>query len=432
VCSDTGSVFVSSIQCDIDMASESNTRLFYGWVVVGSGCAILVLVWGFQYSYGVFFTELCNDLGWSRTAVSGAYSLFMLWHSACYLVAGGLNDKYGPRTTLGVSVTVLAAGYALMATVNTQWQLYVVYGIIIGTGCGFCFAPITSTVSRWFVKRRGMALGIAVAGIGIGTMAMAPCAQFLISRLEWRTSYLVIAAVLLAIGLPISRLMRLDPAEKGLLPDGVGAMSEERGSQDPLVQLDFVLSQAMKTRAFWLLFVMFAAFNCAVQMLMVHLKAYVTGFGITPMLAATLIGLIGIGSAVGRVVMGHASDRIGRRKTFLVSYLVLAAMMMWLLKTREPWELYLFSGCFGFFYGSCVPLFPAITADWFGIRHVGAIFGAILLAPGLGGAIGSLLGGHVFDSTGSYSGAITIGAMALLLSAVCSLVIRAPRLSPPG
>jgi len=237
---------------------------------------------------------------------------------------------------------------------------------------------------------------------------------------------------LLAIGLPISRLMRLDPAEKGLLPDGVSAMSEERGSQDPLVQLDFVLSQAMKTRAFWLLFVMFAAFNCAVQMLMVHLKAYVTGFGITPMLAATLIGLIGIGSAVGRVVMGHASDRIGRRKTFLVSYLVLAAMMMWLLKTREPWELYLFSGCFGFFYGSCVPLFPAITADWFGIRHVGAIFGAILLAPGLGGAVGSLLGGHVFDSTGSYSGAITIGAMALLLSAVCSLVIRAPRLSPPG
>ena len=413
-------------------ASGLTSRVFYGWVVVGSGCALLVLVWGFQYSYGVFFTELCNDLGWSRTAVSGAYSLFMLWHSACYLVAGGLNDRYGPRTTLGVSVTVLAAGYALMATVNAWWQLYAVYGIVIGTGCGFCFAPITSTVSRWFLKKRGTALGIAVAGIGIGTMAMAPFAQFLVSRLEWRTSYLVIAAVLVAIGFPISRLMRLDPAEKGLLPDGAVVVAEGRGSHETLVSLDFVLSQAIKTRAFWLLFVMFAAFNSAVQMLMVHLKAYVTGFGITPMLAATFIGLIGIGSAVGRVVMGHASDTIGRRKTFLISYLVLAVMMLWLLKTREPWELYLFSGCFGFFYGSCVPLFPAITADWFGTGHVGAIFGAILLAPGIGGAVGSLLGGHFFDSTGSYSSAISIGAMALLLSAACSLVIRAPRLSRPG
>ena len=203
------------------MARESNTRLFYGWVVVGSGCAILALVWGFQYSYGVFFTELCNDLGWTRTAVSGAYSLFMLWHSICYLVAGRLNDRYGPRATLAVSVIVLAAGSALMTTVSALWELYIVYGVIIGTGCGFCFAPVTSTVCRWFVRKRGMALGITVAGIGIGTMAMAPCAQLLISGLDWRTSYLLIAAALLAIGLPISRLMRLDPAETGLLPDGV-------------------------------------------------------------------------------------------------------------------------------------------------------------------------------------------------------------------
>ncbi len=417
------------MQYDIDMAGKSNARLFYGWVVVGSGCSILALVWGFQYSYGVFFTELCNDLGWTGTAVSGAYSLFMVWHSMCYLGAGRLNDRYGPRATLAVSVIVLAAGYALMTTVGSLWQLYLVYGVVIGTGCGFCFAPITSTVSRWFVKKRGMALGVTVAGIGIGTMAMAPCAQFLISRLEWRTSYILIAVVLLAIGLPISRLMRLDPAEKGLSPDGVRVMSGEGGSQNPLVPLDFVLSQAIKTKGFWLLLVMFAVLNCAVQMLMVHLKAHVTGFGISPMVAATLIGLIGIGSTVGRVIMGYVSDRIGRRKSFFIAYLLLAIMMLWLLEAREPWSLYVFSALFGFFYGSCVPLFPAITADWFGTRYHGAVFGAILLAPGAGGAAGSLLGGYVSDITGSYDVAIIIAAVALLLGAVCSLVMRAPRLS---
>lgn len=136
--------------------------------------------------------------------VSGAYSLGFLWHSVIYLPAGRLNDRYGPRLALAISIIVLSAGYALMSIINAPWQLYIFYGIVVGTGMGFGLVPVVSTVSRWFVKRRGTALGLTVAGLGIGTLALVPFAQFLITKFDWRNSYLLIAGILLVIGLSIS------------------------------------------------------------------------------------------------------------------------------------------------------------------------------------------------------------------------------------
>ncbi|MBE9513859.1 MAG: MFS transporter [Chloroflexi bacterium] len=407
-------------------ANEARPGVFYGWIIVAAGCAILLVVWGFQYSYGVFFTELCDDLNWKRTTVSGAYSLFMVWHSVNYFFSGWLNDRYGPRLILAICIITLTGGYALMSAVTAPWQLYGVYGIVIGTGCGFAFLPVTSTVSRWFVKRRGMALGIAVAGIGMGTLALAPFAQFLITRFDWRTSYLLVAGILLIAGLPVSRLMRSDPLEKGLLPYGLEGRREGGECGSSPCAFDFTLRQAIRTKAFWLLFAMFIFFNCAVQMVMVHFKAYATDLGITPMVAATFIGVIGIVSSAGRIIMGHVSDRVGRKACFFISYLLMSMMMMWLLEATQPWQFYFFSVTFGFFYGSCVPLFPAATADWFGTRSQGAILGTLLLAPGIGGAIGPLLAGRVFDSAGSYDVAIVAGAVVLLAGAVCSVLIKAP------
>jgi len=158
--------------------------IFYGWIVVAASCLILAVEWGCQFSYGLFLTELCQEVGWGRAIVSGAYSLFFIWHTVIYFPAGSLNDKNGSRFTLLISIIAVSGGYALMSIINAPWQLYIFYGIVIGTGQGFCYVPITSTVSRWFVKRRGIALGITVAGIGMGTLIIAPFAQFLIARFD--------------------------------------------------------------------------------------------------------------------------------------------------------------------------------------------------------------------------------------------------------
>ena len=409
------------------MADKSKTSIFYGWVIVAAGAIILLFQWGFHHSYGVFFTELCEEFDWSRATVSGAYSLSMFRHSIMYFAAGILNDRYGPRLTLAISIIAMSSGYALMSIINAPWQLYIFYGILVGTGRGFGFLPVTSTVSRWFVKRRGMALGLTVAGVGVGTLALAPFAQFLIFKFDWRSSYLIVAGIILVIALPVSRLMRLHPSEKGFLPDGVREMEgENKHNNSPPSTIDFTLRQAVKTDAFWLLFAMYAFLILPVQMVMVHLKAHAVDFGIAEMTAATALGLIGGASAGGSILVGSLSDRIGRKTSFSIAYLLMALAMLWLLQARQPWQFYLFSTVFGFGYGSCVPLFPAVVGDWYGMKFHGSIFGVLSIATGIGGVIGPLLAGYVFDITGAYNIAIIIGAVVLFIAAGCSFVVKAP------
>ncbi len=411
------------------MASKSNIGIFYGWVIVAAGCLILLVEWGCHYSYGVFFTELCADFGWTRAMVSGAYSLGFLWHGIIYFVAGSLNDKYGPRLPLAISAVIMGLGYALMSVIKAPWQLYIFYGIVIGTGVGFGYMPVTSTVSRWFVKRRGTALGITMAGIGIGTLVLAPFAQFLITKFDWRASYLILAGLVVVVVLPVSRLMRLNPSEKGLLPYGreeIATENEQRGNSLSS-EISFSLKQATKTSQFWLLSVMYASYPFAVQMVMVHLKAYAVDFGIAEMTAVAALGLIGAGNITGRIVTGSLSDKIGRKACFFVAYLLMAVMMLWLIKARQPWQFYLFSIAFGFGHGSLVPLFPAVIGDWFGTKSHGSIFGMLGVALGIGGAIAPLLAGYIYDTRGSYSIAIIIGVIVLFIALGCSFAIKAPQ-----
>jgi len=410
------------------MESKPKTRIFYGWVIVAAGCIILVLEYGCQYSYGIFFTELRTDLGWTGTMVSGAYSLFMVTHGITYLLAGRFNDRHGPRLTLVVSVIAMSTGYALMSTISVEWQLYTFYGVIIATGLSFGYMPVVSSVSRYFVRRRGTALGITVAGIGMGTLVLAPFAQFLIVKFDWRFAYLILAGLFFIIVFPVSRLMRLDPSEKGLLPYGTGETPVESKWSDnsPPSIVDFTVRQAMKTKSFWLLFVVYVLVLIPIQMVMVHLKAYAVHFGVAEMTAAVALGLVGGVSIVGRVAMGSVSDKIGRKASFIIAFLLMAVMMLWLLKARQPWQFYLFSAVFGFGYGGFAPLFPAVVGDWFGMKFHGSIFGTLSLAVAIGGAIGPLLAGYVFDSTGSYDIAIIVGAVALFIAAGCSFIIKTP------
>ena len=411
------------------MSGKLKTGIFYGWIVVAAGCLILIVEFGCQYSYGVFLTELCTDLHWTRALVSGAYSLAFLWQGVLGFIAGSLNDRHGPRFTLMISVIAMSVGYALMSIISVPWQLYVFYGIVIGTGVGFCIVPIISTIPRWFVKRRGTALGITVAGIGIGTLAMAPLAQTLIANFGWRPSYLILAGLLAVIGIPLSRLMRLEPSEKGLLPYGMEKIADENKQHDKSLPstADFSLKQAISTTSFWLLATMHTFYPFATQMVLVHLKAYAIDFSIAEMSAASAIGFIGGASIFGRVAMGILSDRIGTKVSFFISFLLMAVMMLWLMEVRLPWQLYLFSIIFGFGYGGCIPLFPAAIGDWFGEKSYGSILGMLTIPLGVGGAIGPLLAGYVSDITGSYDIAIITAAVGLFIATVCSLVMKAPR-----
>jgi MFS family permease len=410
------------------MDYKQKPGIFYGWVIVAAGFVVLMTVWGFQYAYGIFFESLCGEFNWTRGMVSGAYSVYLILHCALYPLVGVVNDRYGPRKSLLLCVILMSSGFALMSQINAPWQLYLVYGVVVGSGISFTFLPVTSTVTRWFVKRRGTALGIAVAGIGIGTMALAPLAQFLISQFGWRTSYLIIAVLLLIIVLPVSRLMRLNPSEKGLLPYGVEEVGG--GSDNSLTGTrDFTVREAVREKVFWILFMIGAFHIMAVQTIMLHLKTCATDVGIPSMVAATILGVVGGASVLGRIAIGSISDRIGRKQAYSIALLLMAIMMLWLLKARQPWEFYLFSAIFGFGYGGCVPLPAAIIGDWFGTKSHGGILGVLSLGGVLAG-IGPWMAGHIFDVTGSYDSAFIVAAAMLFAAAGCCLLLKAPSIKP--
>jgi len=205
------------------MFRKPKNRIFYGWVIVAGASGIVSLIWGCDGTYGIFLPELATDLGWTKTTLSGAYSMGWIVANGLGILAGRANDRYGPRLVMTFSVAVTSVGFGLLYLMKAPWQLYLYYGLIASIGMGFLGVPAMSTVSRWFVKKRGMALGITQAGIGLGAFVMPPLIQVFITRFGWQISYLIIAGLILGVGLPVSRLMRLNPAEKGLRPDGAEA-----------------------------------------------------------------------------------------------------------------------------------------------------------------------------------------------------------------
>ena len=405
------------------MAEKPKASVFYGWVVVAAASVILALQWGFNGSFGVFFTELYRDLALTRTEVSGSYALFCVVSSTLGILTGRLNDKYGPRLMLMISVIVFSIGYALMSVVNTLWQLYVVYGVIIAVGAAFGWVPVIATVCHWFVKKRGKALGITQSVIGIGTLIMPPLSQFLIINSGWRISYIILAGLIFAISLPASRFTSLDPAEKGLYPDNMKGTVKNTGNDKRISNIrDFTIKQALRTKQFWLLFVLSAIFALPFG-IWVHLKAYMLGFGISEMTAATIIGLNGATYVVGVLVINYLSDRIGRKKPLIISLFAMGLMMLWLVRAREPWEFYVFTIIIGFFWGG-LGLFSAIIADSFGLKFLGSIYGILDASWGIGAGISPLLAGYIFDITGSYQLSIIIGAVVIFVTAGLALLLK--------
>jgi len=408
------------------MADGRKPHFYYGWVIVAAASVFLSLQWGINGTYGLFLTEICSDLEWGRAAVSGAYSLFAVTSCFLSMLAGRLNDRYGPKPVLMASVIIMGVGYALMFTVTQIWQLYLFYGIVIGVGIGLGWVPAVSTVTRWFVKRRGMALGITQAGMGPGSFVLVPFTQFLILCLGWRNAHLALAGLLVSLGPLAANTMKLNPVEKGRRP-GDEEMDTDSKPGGELVgtESNFTVRQALGKLQFWLLFVMYGTYGMRVG-LYIHLKAYMTSFGISDMTAATIIGVGSISHSVGALVISKLSDRTGRQPLLFVCFLALTVLTVWLLRTRQVWEFYLYFVAIGF-AGAGFALFPAILADYFGTKFHGSIYGVLDVSWGMGGAISPILAGYLYDVTGSYALAFSVVAAMLGVASVCAFILKPPR-----
>ena len=403
------------------MNQTRKPRFFYGYFVALAAFLIMGVAFGTLYTFGIFFEHVSEEFGWSRTLTSGAFSLYMVLHGLLYIIVGRLTDRLGPRLVITVCGLFLGLGYLLMSQISAVWQLYLFYGVMVAIGMSAFFVPLSSTVARWFVKRRGLMTGIVLAGIGVGTMLMPPLASWLISTYDWQTSYIIVGSIALVIIIAAAQLLRRDPGQMGQLPYGANEIDDQSIN---LGSGGFSLPEAIHTRQFWLLCAIFLLCLFSIQTIMVHVVIYATGLGISPTTAASILTIIGGLSIPGRIVMGSITDRVGDKLALITSLVLLSLSLFWFGVAREVWMLCLIAAIFGFAYGGSLAVMSPLVAHLFGLDSLGIILGIITFSGTIGGAIGPLVAGYIFDTTDSYQLAFSVCGAISIIAIILAILLN--------
>jgi MFS family permease len=375
-------------------------KYYYGYNILAAGFIMQGICYGAMFSYGVFFKEFQTEFGWSRAMISGAASLAFFIGGAFGIPAGRLNDKIGPKS-LSIVVSILfGLGYLLLSRLQTPWQLYLVYGVPVALGFGAIDVITLSTVSRWFVRSRGMMSGIVKVGTGSGQLVMPLFAAVLIAAYGWRSAYIILGVVIILVLVVAAQVMRHNPRDIGLLPDNDPnePSTLDSDSGDP----GMPLKEIFRTKQFWAInLAEFCSFFCLLT-IVVHIVPHGIDLGLAPGTAAGVISAIGGMSIVGRFVLGSFYDGIGGKRSLMICFIILFCSFIWLQVAVSTWMLFLFAVVYGFAHGGLFTVVSPTVAELFGTGSHGVLFGIVLFSGNFAGAISPILAGRIFDVMGSY------------------------------
>jgi MFS family permease len=396
--------------------ARSPGKFNYAWVILAACTVMIAFTYGLMYSYSVFFKPLAEHFNWDRSTVSLIYSATLIIRGLFGIGVGWLADRYGAKLIAAFCGFMIALGLILSSQVQTLWQLFITYGIIEAIGFSGAFGIGTSTISRWFTKGRGLALGISATGSGMGTLFIVPGAERLINALSWSQAY-VICGIAAGIVL-VSTAFLLRPALQSAPVKSLEGSFESR----PKIYIN--LWQTIINPRMLVLNTAFFTFFFCIQLIMVHLVNYATDVGINPLIAATFISVIGAISIVGRLSSGAGSDKIGIHNTLILTRIFLIASFICLIFTRSLWAFYLFAVLFSLPYGGEIPQIPLYIGKYFGTGSMATLIGLNGCVTSIGGAFGAWVAGAIFDATNSYTGAFLTGAVIGLISLLLVLILK--------
>jgi len=398
--------------------------VYYGWTIVGLAVTISLVAIGTSFSFGVFIKPLEMEFGWSRASISFAYGLYMLLHLVVAPFTGWVTDRYGPKIVLCTGGFLTGLGLLLSSQINSIWQLYLFYGLA-GVGMGGISVPLIATISKWFVQRRGFALGVYTAGSGGGVVVIAPILGAIITSLGWRAAFLFIGIIALIVMISAGALIRKQPrASDSLTSDDKLRHSEE---QKPMELTGLTVKQAVKTTTFWMIFVVYTIWSISQMMVATHLVVYAEDQGLSTVAAASILSIVGGVTVVARIGMGAASDKWNTRYVLMLCYIIMGSIMLWLVSSSSYWMFCCFAVFWGIGFGGTTPVVVNWVGELFGLRHMGAIIGPLAAEFGAGAAIGPPLAGYIYDTTGSYTIPFVSGAIMIIICSVIVYFIRAPK-----
>ncbi|MGN8190978.1 MFS transporter [Burkholderia sp. 22088] len=424
----------------------ASRHFFYGWYVVAAAFAVTFVGFGSAYTFSAFVESLQRDFAASRGQISLVFSLAGFLYFGFGIVSGPLADRFGSRRLAVAGMLLTGAGLAAAGAAHTLLQVYVAYGLGVGFGVGCAYVPAVGAVQRWFVRRRGFASGLAVAGIGVGTLVMPPLASTLIAQVGWRGAYFTLAVIAVVIGAGMSLLIENDPRGRGLLPDGEAAHEPGSGAQvagrgagasvsvaagrQPVAAsapAGATVREAVMSRPFASLYAACLACSFGVFVPFVHLVPYALDHGVAPSTAVLLLGAIGVGSTAGRFFLGGLADRFGRRASLLAMFAGMAVALVAWAGAGTVATLAAFALVFGVFYGGWVAVLPAVVMDYFGGRNVSGIIGVLYTSVAFGTLIGPAAAGFIYDAGGGYLVPILASAAANAIAfAIVATTGRAP------
>ena len=376
----------------------------YAWIVVWAAFGCVAVIFGVAYSFAAFFRSFATEFSADRADVSLVFGISGLLYFLLGAAAGMLADRFGPRVVCAAGMLCIAAGLLASSFARSMPAIYAAWGAGLGIGIGLVYAPSIASVPPWFVRRRAFAAGIASTGIGVGTLALPLVATAAIDALGWRQALQVLAVAVAVVGVGATLLLRRAPAAA---PAGTAAAG-------------MTLREALRSRRFWWMYLACVFAAPAMFIPFAHVSAAARDLGIGEARAVGLVGLIGIGSIVGRFAIGGFADRIGRIASIALLEASLGACYLLWLAAGGYGALAVFALWLGLSYGGIVSLMPAICMDLFGARAVSSILGTLYSGAAFGNLLGPVVAGAVFDRSGSYVPVIWACLVLAALSAIAS------------
>ncbi len=400
----------------------------YGWVIVFAGLIISLCMYGVIESFAIMFKPIAEQFTWDRGTVSVASMISWISFGISSLICGRLSDRFGSKWVIITGGLFFVAGTFLMSQVQSLWQLYVYFGVVLAIGRSATGVPMVALVTKWFVKRQGLALAIAQSQ-NVGSAVFAPLAVFLLAHNDWRWSYIWLGVITLIV-LPLSILMRdkkIEPARAQL----TGFTRADVHATTP----GMTLGEAMRTRAFWTLNLMVLGCCMCHSCILLHGFNHMTDVGVLESVAARVVMLMAVAGMVGKIINGLLADRIGAKWAIALFLGLQAVMIPFFIEARQAPSFYSWAILFGLGFGGPMPVYAMLFREYFGTRAIGTILGAFFMVASIGMGSGGMMGGFLHSEFGDYVvpflTSTSTGTIAALLALTLPSSTRTARMPVP-
>ena len=400
----------------------------YGWVIVFAGLIISLCMYGVIESFAIMFKPIAEQFAWDRGTVSVASMISWTSFGISSLICGRLSDRFGSKWVIITGGLFFVAGTFLMSQVQSLWQLYVYFGVVLAIGRSATGVPMVALVTKWFVKRQGLALAIAQSQ-NVGSAVFAPLAVFLLAHNDWRWSYIWLGVITLIV-LPLSILMRdkkIEPARA----QPTGFTRADVHATTP----GMTLGEAMRTRAFWTLNLMVLGCCMCHSCILLHGFNHMTDVGVLESVAARVVMLMAVSGMIGKIINGLLADRIGAKWAIALFLGLQAVMIPFFIEARQAPSFYSWAILFGLGFGGPMPVYAMLFREYFGTRAIGTILGAFFMVASIGMGSGGMMGGFLHSEFGDYVvpflTSTSTGTLAAILALTLPSSARVARMPVP-